>query len=144
MRTSLIAGAAVGAVLLAGCAAPGAGEPARRTAAAATVTVTSTVTETVTSAPLGDPAAGATDSPQLTLEVYTDGCGVIRSEPAVGVSYDNLTWSVRDAGGFEVLGRNAEGETRYRYFQAGDYTVVLQAWLDGAYRAVSNEVTVHC
>jgi hypothetical protein len=43
-----------------------------------------------------------------------------------------------------VLGRNAEGETRYRYFQSGDYTVVLQAWLDGAYRPVSNEVDIHC
>ena len=69
---------------------------------------------------------------------------MIRSEPAAGEVLDNLTWSVMDRGGFQVLGRNAEGETRYRYFASGDYTVVLQAWWDGAYRPVSNEVTIRC
>ena len=39
-----------------------------------------------------------------------------------------LTWVVKDQDGFQVLGRNAEGEDRYRYFQGGTYTVVLEAF----------------
>ncbi len=50
----------------------------------------------------------------------------------------------RDQDGFQVLGRNAEGETRYRYFAGGTYDVVLEAFVDGKYSPVSNEVTVQC
>jgi hypothetical protein len=131
---------------------------------AATVTATATATATVTvtaspdrrdlaellelldevpdSAPVS-PTAEA-PPPRLTLQVYRDGCGVIRSRGAAGTTYQNLTWSVRDEGGFQVLGRNAEAETRYRYFQTGTYSVVLQAFVDGAYRPVSNTVTIRC
>lgn len=44
--------------------------------------------------------------PTHTLEVHTDGCGVIRS----GEIGEDLTWVVKDQDGFQVLGRNAAGE----------------------------------
>ncbi|MDQ3359746.1 MAG: hypothetical protein M3520_13205 [Actinomycetota bacterium] len=69
---------------------------------------------------------------------------MIRSEAAEGVDYQSLTWSFMDQDGFQVLGRNAEGETRYRYFTGGTFTVVLEAYVDGGYRPVSNEVTITC
>lgn len=77
-----------------------------------------------------------------TLTVHSDGCGVIRTE--FEETPPNLTWSVKDLDGFQVLGRNAEGETRYRYFQGGSYTVVLEAWNGDFYAPVSNEVTITC
>ena len=80
--------------------------------------------------------------PTATLTVHTDGCGVIRSE--VPGSVGNLTWVVKDTDGFQVLGRVAENETRYRYFQPGTYTVVLQAHDGTRYVDISNEVTIHC
>ena len=82
--------------------------------------------------------------PQLTLEVFDDGCGVVRSEVPPGVHYRTLTWVFRDQDGFQVLGRAAEGETRYRYFQPGRYSVVLEAHDGASYQKVSNEVTVNC
>ncbi|HMJ78004.1 MAG TPA: hypothetical protein VK507_18625, partial [Iamia sp.] len=85
------------------------------------------------------PAAGSLTH---TLTVHTDGCGVIRS--TTDPEPDNLTWSFSDEDGFSVLGRNALGETRYRYFSAGTYTVVLEAWGGDSYVPISNEVTVHC
>ena len=141
-------------LVLSGCSAGGDADedvagavPAPGSTTTVTATATPTVTETVTATP--DPTlipweSTEVEPPQLELEVYEDGCGVIRTEAEPGVTYDNLTWSVKDTGGFQVLGRLAEGETRYRYFQGGEYTVVLQAWTDGAYRNISNEVTIHC
>ncbi len=79
---------------------------------------------------------------QATLTVHSDGCGVIRTE--FDETPRNLTWSVKDPDGFQVLGRNAEGETRYRYFQGGTFTVVLEAWNGDSYAPVSNEVTINC
>ncbi len=81
--------------------------------------------------------------PRARLRVYSDGCGVIRSEFPGGPP-DGLTWTVLDAGGFQVLGRNAEGETRYRYYRPGTYTVVLKAWGGSSYVPVSNTVTIRC
>jgi len=82
------------------------------------------------------------DAGMYTLRVHDDGCGVIRTtrsdEPR------GLTWVVKDEDGFEVLGRAAESEDRYRYFQSGTYTVVLQAYGAGSYEDVSNTVTVTC
>jgi hypothetical protein len=75
--------------------------------------------------------------PTHTLEVHTDGCGVIRS----GEVGEDLTWVVKDLDGFQVLGRVASGETRYRYFRPGTYTVVLEG---PARSVVSNEVTITC
>jgi hypothetical protein len=119
-----------------------------------TVTATVTATETVTAEPAplvdavlpterDDPTRSSEPQPRLTLEVFSDGCGVIRSEAPAG-TFENLTWTFLDQDGFQVLGRNAEGETRYRYFQGGTYTVVLEAWGGSSYVPVSNEVTVHC
>ena len=82
-------------------------------------------------------------SPDMyALTVHEDGCGVIRSE--VPVDAPTLTWVIEDQDGFQVLGRNALGEDRYRYFQGGTYTVVLEAFGDGAYGVVSNRVTISC
>ena len=167
LRLSLLAATAV---LATGCA--GADEPDEPAVAAVApvATVTATVTQTVTASaePVGaedladpgslddlidqldqlDASSGGVPveprPPRLKLRVFSDGCGVIRSRPAPGTTYDNLTWTFLDQDGFQVLGRNAEGETRYRYFQGGTYTVVLEAFVDGAYRPVSNKVTVTC
>ena len=78
--------------------------------------------------------------PTYTLEVHSDGCGVFRS----GKIGDDLTWVVKDLDGFQVLGRNAAGETQYRYFQSGTYTMALEAWGGSYYVTVSNEVTITC
>ena len=88
------------------------------------------------------PAGPAADS--YTLTVHTDGCGVVRSEGPDGADLDGLTWSVTDADGFEVLGRNALGETRYRYISPGTFTVVLESWGGDSYGPVSDAVSVSC
>lgn len=144
MTRVLLAGVGLAGLLLTGCS----GEPSAAPAPTVTVTATQTVTETAT--PSQSPVEagpGSTTDParELVLTVHTDGCGVIRPETGPG-EYHNLTWSVRDADGFQVLGRNAQGETRYRYYRGGTYTVVLEAWGDatGAYVPVSNEVTIRC
>lgn len=113
-------------------------------------TVTVTVTAEPSSAPPDSegPAAveeaAADQLPMLRLRVFEDGCGVIRSVPPAGTTYQTLSWSVLDKGGFQVLQRLAEGETRYRFFQPGRYDVVLVAFHDGAYRSVSNRVSISC
>lgn len=139
-------------LVLSGCSAGGdedAAGPAPAPASTTTVTATATATVTETVAATPDTTlipweSTVAEPPPLELEVYQDGCGVIRSEAEPGVTYDNLTWSVRDMGGFEVLGRVAENETRYRYFIGGRYTVVLEASWGGSYHQVSNEVTIRC
>lgn len=88
------------------------------------------------------PAPDVRPLPAATLTVHSDGCGVIRSDLAE--EPDGLTWSVVDEAGFQVLARNAAGETRYRYFQSGTYTVVLQAFDGRKYAPISNTVTIHC
>ena len=82
--------------------------------------------------------------PQMTLEVFSDGCGVTRSEAAPGLQHSMLTWVFRDRDGFQVLARAAESETRYRYFNSGTSAVVLEAHNGTSYEKVSNEVTVTC
>ena len=150
-RGILLTGAA--ALAASGCGATGA-QPSATSTVTTTATVTVTVTATVTASPsprLTLPPALAPDHPTLTtappprlrLSVFRDRCGVIRSE-APAESHRNLTWVFRDTDGFQVLGRNAEGETRYRYFRPGTYTVVLEAFGVGHYVPVSNTVTVHC
>lgn len=79
-------------------------------------------------------------APTHTLEVHTDGCGVFRT----GQLGERLTWVVKDQDGFQVLGRNAAGETQYRYYRSGAYTVVLEAWGAGHYVEVSNQVEITC
>ena len=88
------------------------------------------------------PAQPTTTLPQIThtLDVHSDGCGVFRS----GEVGDALTWVVKDLDGFQVLGRNAAGETQYRYYRSGTYTVALEAWGGSYYVTVSNEVTISC
>ena len=80
--------------------------------------------------------------PEATLTVHTDGCGVIRSELAEDPQ--GLQWSVADVDGFDVLERDAVGETQYRYFQSGTYTVTLEAWGGDSYVPISNTVEITC
>lgn len=87
---------------------------------------------------------GVPDVDTYEVTVHTDGCGVIRTEGPGGEDLPSLTWSVTDADGFQVLERNALGETHYRYFVGGTYEVVLEAWGDGSYVPVSNTVTITC
>ncbi len=92
---------------------------------------------------IGAPTLTTPDGPPesaYTLEVHSDGCGVFRS----GAIGDDLTWVIKDEDGFQVLGRNAAGETQYRYFRPGTYTVALESWDVGYYVTVSNEVTITC
>lgn len=86
------------------------------------------------------PTSDSPPTTQYTLTVHSAGCGVVRT----GEIGDELTWVVTDQDGFQVLGRNAAGETRYRYFVPGTYTVTHEAWGGGYYEAVSNEVTITC
>ena len=44
----------------------------------------------------------------------------------------------------QVLGRVADNETRYRYFQSGTYTVNLEALIGTEYVTISNTVTINC
>lgn len=132
--------ALVATLVVAGCG----GDTTPTTTVTATTTATATVTVTADPSPDLDPAdrtsPSATAPPRLRLTVFEDGCGVIRSESPPG-AYVNLTWVFRDTDGFQVLGRVAEGETRYRYFRPGTYQVVLEAF---GSLPVSNTVTVHC
>ena len=83
------------------------------------------------------------EMPRATLRVADDGCGVIRTDFG-GDPPDGLQWAVTDEEGFQVLGRNALGETRFRYYQAGDYRVVLEAFDGEKYVTVSNRVEIQC
>ena len=100
----------------------------------------SRIEEVVPAVPPTVTIANAPAEPTHTLEVHRDGCGVFRS----GQIGDDLTWVIKDQDGFQVLGRNAAGETQYRYFQPGTYTVVLETWGGGYYVDASNEVTITC
>lgn len=139
---ALVAALVVAALVVAGCGGdttPSATTTVTATATA-TVTVTATTEATAIPAPADPTSPSPTAPPRLQLTVFEDGCGVIRSESPRG-AYVNLTWVFRDTDGFQVLGRVAEGETRYRYFRPGTYTVVLEAF---GSLPVSNAVTVHC
>ncbi len=80
--------------------------------------------------------------PRFTLEVADDGCGVVRSPTAP--TPDSLTWVVTDEEGFQVLGRRANSETRFRYFAGGNFEVVLSASDGRGYVDVSNRVSISC
>jgi hypothetical protein len=90
----------------------------------------------------GLPEPPAPELPRVTLQVHGDGCGVIR--PELADEPHGLGWSVTDADGFEVLQRNAVGETHYRYFQSGTYTMELVAWDGQTYSPISDAVTITC
>ncbi len=79
---------------------------------------------------------------RVAIELAPDGCGVVR--PDIQPAPHGLGWSVKDAGGFEVLQRNALGETRYRYFQSGTFTIELVAWDGEKYAPMSNQLTIRC
>jgi hypothetical protein len=140
-------------VLVSGCG--GDAEPVAVPTVTTTATATATVTVTATPktivirpettagvAPEAEPSQTAPGG-RIRLTVFTDGCGVIRSDTRPD-EYRNLTWVFRDLDGFQVFGGNAEGQTRYRYFQGGTYTVAVEAWAGSHYAPVSNTVTVHC
>lgn len=100
------------------------------------------------SAPIRNVAVEPTINPipdaRVVLTVAPDGCGVERSEVTGSSQIDNLTWVVRDVAGYSVLERFAEGETKYRYFVGGSYTVSIKAWYEGSYHTISNEVNIDC
>lgn len=95
---------------------------------------------TTATAPAGGDGDPVGDRGRLT--VAGDGCGVVRSGPAD--ESRSLQWTVVDAEGFEVLERDAVGETRYRYYRPGRYRVVLKAFEGGRYVRVSNAVAIRC
>lgn len=79
---------------------------------------------------------------QVPLVMHTDGCGAIR--PEIDPAPHGLAWSVKDQGGFQVLQRNALGETNYRYSFPGTFTVELVAWDGEKYAPMSNRLTINC
>ena len=81
-------------------------------------------------------------APTHVLVVEDDGCTVKRSKTD-DEPWD-LTWTVRDPAGFQVLGRSARGEETYRYFESGTYTVTLTTWREGQAHPVSNTVSITC
>lgn len=83
-----------------------------------------------------------TSLPQVELQLHSDGCGVIR--PEIDPAPHGLGWSVKDQDGFEVLQRNALGETHYRYFSPGRFTIELVAWDGEKYAPMSNRLTINC
>ena len=80
----------------------------------------------------------------VDLKVDQDGCGVIRSEVQGNDPVQSLTWVIKDRDGYSVLERNAENEFKYRYFDSGQYKVFINAWFNGAYHQISNEVEINC
>ena len=79
---------------------------------------------------------------KIELTVDKDGCGVIRGDVLGDDRVASLTWVIEDMDGYSVLERNAENEYKYRYFVSGTYTVYINAWFDGAYHQISNEVEI--
>jgi hypothetical protein len=95
---------------------------------------------------LQDPSA---PDARVSLIVLSDGCAVERGEVQGTDAVRMLTWVITAQDGISVLERNAENETRYRYFvagnqAAGDYTVTVKAWFEGAYWPISDTVTITC
>ena len=80
----------------------------------------------------------------VALSVDKDGCGVIRGEVQGDDRVKSLTWVIKDKDGYSVLERNAENEYKFRYYVGGSYTVFINAWFDGAYHQISNEVEINC
>ena len=69
---------------------------------------------------------------------------VIRSEVDGPMPVIGLQWVIQDEMGDEVLGRNAEGEYRCRYYRSGAYPVVLEAFDGTKYVEISNRVAIVC
>jgi len=78
------------------------------------------------------------------IRVESDGCTVTRTDVQGATPIRNLQWVVIDASGEQVLGRAAEGEYKYTYYRSGEYSVYLEAWYDGTYVQISNEVIINC
>lgn len=81
---------------------------------------------------------------RVDLTLNSDGCGVERGEVTGSSPVSNLTWVVRDANGYSVLERSADGEYKYRYFASGIYTISINAWYEGRYHQISDEVNIDC
>lgn len=94
-----------------------------------------------------DAAQAAVSAPpdaRVRIWLEEDGCHVRRSEVEGKDAVRLLTWVVRDADGYTVLERAADGEYTYGYFRGGQYRIHLKAWHQGRYWQVSDEVVVHC
>jgi len=81
---------------------------------------------------------------RVTLKVAADACGVERGEVTGSTPVSGLTWVIVDGDGYTVLERNAEGETKYRYFTGGHYRVHVAAWYLDRYVPISDEVEIDC
>jgi hypothetical protein len=79
---------------------------------------------------------------QTAIALHSDGCTVIR--PEVHPTPKGLGWSIKNQAGFEVLQRNALGETQFRFGLHGTYTVELTAWDGTKYGRVSNRLNINC
>lgn len=81
----------------------------------------------------------ATSSTGSLFTLTVDGQSIVRRSAG---ELSGLCWVVRD-GGAEVLRRVAANEDAFLYYRSGvstTYTVHLEAWINGAYRQVSNTV----
>lgn len=92
----------------------------------------------------GTPREATAPDAAVSLVVLSDGCAVERGEVQGTDDVRMLTWVIAGQDGIPVLERNAENETRYRYFGAGDYTVTVKAWYEGVYYPISAEVRIRC
>ena len=81
---------------------------------------------------------------RVELKVAADGCGVERGEVSGSMPVSSLTWVIVDRDGYTVLERNAENETKYRYFTGGHYRVHVAAWYIDRYISISDEVEIDC
>ena len=84
------------------------------------------------------PSTNAT-FPFVTIAVGPD--LTITRTVAGSESAQNLTWNIL-RNGTMLLGRNAKNETSYKYYdhRPGLYTVYMTAFIDGAYRVISNVI----
>ncbi len=94
----------------------------------------------------GSSSSNINEVPDVFIELIVDqdGCGVIRGDLQGNTPVSSLTWVILDQDGYSVLERNAENEFQNRYFLSGTYTVHINAWYEGTYHQISDEVTILC
>jgi hypothetical protein len=56
----------------------------------------------------------------------------------------NLAWVITDKDGYTVLERSADNESMYRYLNSRRYSAHINAWYEGRYHQISEEVHIDC